>query len=90
VVSGVLNPRKMDQKKIVLLDCPDQDIFKKEFEFKHAYNIFAIQKKQNRKDWTLSEGQNYELTDGILTERTDSEDTSERKPTRRTRKLPEA
>lgn len=68
---------KNDNKKVVLLNDLEHDIKNKEFSFDHASNIFAIQKRKKRKDWTLAEGQNYELKDGILTERTNSSDSSE-------------
>jgi hypothetical protein len=77
----------MEKKNIVLLDCKEQDIFKKEFEVQHAARIFALQKQQKRNDWTLSEGQNFELTNGALTERTNSDNPERRKSTRRTSEL---
>jgi hypothetical protein len=46
---------------------------------KTASNIFAIQKQKKRKDWTLAEGQPYELKDGLLVERTNSSDSSKGK-----------
>jgi hypothetical protein len=67
------------KKKVVLLNDLEHDVKNREFKFETASNIFAIQKQKKRKDWTLAEGQPYELKDGLLVERTNSSDSSKGK-----------
>lgn len=66
-----------NKKKVVLLNDLEHDVKNRPFKFETASNIFAIQKQKKRNDWTLAEGQPYELKDGLLIERTDSSDSSE-------------
>jgi hypothetical protein len=80
----------MKDTKKVLLNCVEQDIKNKEFDFDQAAKLFVLQKKLKRNDWTLADGQKYQLKDGILTEYTDSIDNSKRNKTARTEELPEA
>ncbi len=78
----------MDISETVLVDCNDQDIKGKELSFEHARRLFNLQHTQGRNDWTLSDGQNFELKNGNLIKQRDSSNTSKKDEARRTRELP--